>query len=107
VADHTQRVPTKAPWDPLFHCADLQGLILGVGLYSVERMFTDQLSGVIQTADLDKSAKKRKAEVTSHIQEDDEYLSNNGQRKKAKSGIGYDGAVKEDVRSSIRQSILL
>ena len=89
--------------NPLFHCSDLQGIILGVGLSMLEQMFIEQ----VRNEDGHKrvttpKSKKRKAEhggiplLTADADDDDEpYYATKG--KKVKGGIGYAGNAREDV----------
>ena len=89
----------------LFHCADLQGVILGVGLTMLEQLFEqrnrdqpEQDIGVDQSA---RNSKRRKIGINSSHDVDDEdivYYANVG--KKQKGGIGYDGDASEDVTLS-------
>ncbi|EJT97519.1 hypothetical protein DACRYDRAFT_84483 [Dacryopinax primogenitus] len=110
------------PPDPLFHCAELQGMVLGMGLSMVEKMFEEQVREAQQEQQEDdneenKSRKKRRvtggASAVSHIiagaesstastDEDgeEEYLfgvaqAGRGKGKRAPSGTGYGGG-KED-----------
>lgn len=93
--------------NPLYHCSNLQGVILGVGLSMLENLFAQQSreGSSVKTPDA-KNAKKRKAESTATTpasnsnyddDEDDTYFGVNKGGKKAKGGIGYAGAVREDV----------
>jgi hypothetical protein len=71
--------------DVLHHCAELQGVIVGVGLYMVERMMAEQNGETSREDDSSGSVpnKRRKTEAPA--------------RKKAPGGTGYDGAPQEDV----------
>lgn len=95
-ADHEKHVTTRD--DPLFHCSNLQGIILGVGLSMLEQVFNDQNQ---EQADNNiepptRNIKRRKTE-TSTEDEDAVYYAG-VQGKRARGGTGYDGDVTEDVR---------
>lgn len=87
----------------LFHCPNLQGVILGVGLAMVEENYLDERPEKVD----DKIAKptagrRRKAADTpsphgSASMDDDDFVVP-GIGKKAKLGTGYAGDVREDVR---------
>lgn len=91
--------------NPLFHCSNLQGVILGVGLGMLEQLFSEQIRdvGVPRSITENKNTKKRKVGPAGTINplldidddEDDVYYGAKG--KKAKGGIGYAGNVREDV----------
>jgi hypothetical protein len=95
-ADHEKHVTTRD--DPLFHCSNLQGVILGVGLAMLEQVFNEQNQ---EHADNNiepptRNIKRRKTETST---EDEDALYYAGiQGKKAKGGTGYDGDATEDVR---------
>ncbi|KAG8745706.1 hypothetical protein FRC10_007186 [Ceratobasidium sp. 414] len=90
----------------LFHCANLQGVILGIGLHMIEQLFQEQhRSPEGLTTSPEGGSKKRKVspaiaaivQTTSGYEDDDEYLSGDiGRGKKAKAGTGYAGVGKED-----------
>jgi hypothetical protein len=80
----------------LFHCSNLQGVILGVGLSMVQKLFVQQTQGDPR----ENNSKKRKAAgaTSSSIPDDDDedtYYGSGASKKKG--GIGYAGNVKEDV----------
>lgn len=92
----------------LFHCANLQGVILGVGLHMIEQLFQEQHRSPedVVAAVVDGVSKKRKvspatmgmAQTSVGYDDEDEYLSSDmGRGKKAKAGTGYAGLGKEDV----------
>ncbi|KAF8486525.1 hypothetical protein JB92DRAFT_3024154 [Gautieria morchelliformis] len=90
--------------NPLFHCSNLQGVILGVGLSMLEQLFAEQSQDYMKsTASVgEKNTKKRKVQDIAPVDEMDEdedmYYSSAATRgKKAKGGIGYAGAAKEDT----------
>jgi hypothetical protein len=90
----------------LFHCANLQGVIIGMGLAIVQTHYDFQTGPSNSTPSLPASPdepekKKRKLgsvlkgivpSMPSALHEEDEYGG-----KKAKGGIGYAGTTKEDV----------
>jgi hypothetical protein len=96
---------TKEPNDPdLFHCSNLQGIILGVGLAMLEQLYHDQLQNPLGPENKVRTSKRRRTDPiisTSMIldpdDDDDSYLSPPAQGKKSKVGIGYAGDQKEDV----------
>ncbi|QRW19118.1 ubiquitin-conjugating enzyme [Rhizoctonia solani] len=79
----------------LFHCANLQGVILGIGLHMIEQLFQEQHRTHDDTVG---GTKKRKVSPQAGSYDDeDEYISNEMARgKKAKAGTGYAGMGKED-----------
>lgn len=89
--------------DPLLHCADLQGVILGVGLTMLEQLFEgggqEQPEQVENSVALStRNSKRRKIDISSSHDVDDEdivYYANVGKRQKG--GTGYDGDASEDV----------
>lgn len=92
--------------DTLFHCANLQGVLLGMGLSMVQKQYDNQGSIISPSPD-EPDKKKRKIDDVDASQTTpsqpvvppswnphmDEYYGTN----KSKSGIGYAGTVKEDV----------
>ena len=93
--------------DPLFHCADLQGVILGVGLTMLDDIFNQHNQDTTtQPADSTTSSrnnKRQKPNTSLPLEADDGdalYYSNNA-GKRAKGGIGYAGDGVEDVRPFI------
>ena len=95
-ADHEKHVTTRD--DPLFHCSNLQGIILGVGLSMLEQVFNDQN---LEQADNSiepptRNIKRRKTETSTEDEDAVYYAGMQG--KRARGGTGYDGDVTEDVR---------
>lgn len=93
--------------DILFHCSDIQGIILGVGLSMLEQMFVEQTQeGFRINTQPSKTTKKRKAResVVDDMDEDEDthYGSSIIRGKKPKGGTGYAGASKEDVSQTVR-----
>ncbi|KDQ17329.1 hypothetical protein BOTBODRAFT_30149 [Botryobasidium botryosum FD-172 SS1] len=91
--------------DPLFHCSNLQGVIIGIGLAMVEQVYAEQSAVIGKPAtELDKNKKKRKAAVADAAElEDDEEMHPSGapRGKKAKGGTGYAGARAEDMSGQV------
>ncbi|KAF9780320.1 ubiquitin conjugating enzyme family protein [Thelephora terrestris] len=90
--------------DILFHCPNLQGVLLGVGLFMLENKYTEQFSpAVLDDISQSKSRniKRRKTGTgnSSPASEVDEYdYGISGPAgKKAKGGTGYAGSQKEDT----------
>jgi hypothetical protein len=90
----------------LFHCSNLQGVILGIGLAMLEMMFVEhrQQSADEQSqgAPKAKSSKKRKMDLHSSTtngddDDDDTYYMSLPAGKKARGGTGYAGDGREDV----------
>ncbi|KAF9247104.1 hypothetical protein BU15DRAFT_38518 [Melanogaster broomeanus] len=96
----------------LFHCSNLQGVILGIGLAMLEMKFAehrqqsaDELS---QGAPKAKSSKKRKMDAHPHSSttngdddEDDSYYMALPIGKKARGGTGYAGDGREDTSGQL------
>ena len=95
----------------LFHCANLQGAILGVGLAMLEHAFLEEVQP--SPHDENQKAKRRKVSAkctpgTNDEDDDDAYpfpniggaLVSRGTQK-VRTGTGYAGHVKEDVSSLI------
>ncbi|KAI0092127.1 ubiquitin conjugating enzyme family protein [Irpex rosettiformis] len=86
----------------LFHCANLQGAILGVGLTMLEKYFLEESGPAGDVPDKPINGKRRKAPaVQAHHgadidDDDDSYPLPSMKGKKAKLGIGYAGEIRED-----------
>lgn len=92
--------------NPLYHCANMQGVILGVGLSMLEQMFLEQVrdagSSSTSRGKPDSNSKKRKAGTTStpqpiDVDDDDDVYYARAKGKKARGGVGYAGDLREDV----------
>lgn len=97
-----QRPGAAAPGDPLFHCADIQGVILGVGLSTLEQMFSEQSqdSNAAQDSKTRNSKRRKTGKLLPKDDDDDDdnYYNISGPGgKRAKGGVGYAGDQKEDV----------
>ncbi|EJD00913.1 uncharacterized protein FOMMEDRAFT_135199 [Fomitiporia mediterranea MF3/22] len=88
--------------DPLFHCSNLQGVILGVGLLMLEQIFAEQIGDTSFAVVRSGNSKKRKVTTPSTPapdpdDEDDSYCISSTKGKKSKAGgIGYAGSNRED-----------
>ena len=100
-ADHEKHVATRD--DPLFHCSNLQGVILGVGLSMLEQVFNDQNQEAEHNLN-EPPSRNIKRRKTENPTEDEDVLYYAGmQGKRAKGGTGYDGDATEDVRLLINE----
>ena len=102
----------------LFHCANLQGVILGVGLAMLEQYFLQESQP--SPDDLGKT-KRRKTPANStpgtpDIDDDDAVFPfhpllpghpGGHAGKKAKTGIGYAGSIREDVRVLLSYRVII
>lgn len=102
--------PTTAKDDPLFHCSNLQGVILGVGLSMLEQLFTEQTQENYDKKECStRTTKRRKTEQNSTPDNDEDDgvyyagIHSSLQGKKAKGGTGYAGDQKEDVSTTFRK----
>ncbi|KAI0832813.1 ubiquitin conjugating enzyme family protein [Trametes gibbosa] len=104
----------SAPLDvdgSLFHCANLQGVILGIGLAMLEKAYLDDAHDVAGVKSGDRSSrKKRKMEalpITTPDLNDDDYDDEDVyypipvQGKKPKLGTGYAGDAREDMSGQV------
>lgn len=86
--------------DPLFHCSNLQGVILGVGLAMLEQMFIEKNQDATDSKEqMTRNNKRRKTNGSvSHDTDEDNihHAYGSAQGKKAKGGTGYAGDQKED-----------
>ncbi|TFK93617.1 ubiquitin conjugating enzyme family protein [Polyporus arcularius HHB13444] len=111
--NHT-KVPGSLEADAsLFHCANLQGVILGVGLAMLEKSFLDDAQDPGNQKPGDRtSRKRRKPEAPAPLtavadmlddddDDDDSYYPNVVQGKKAKLGTGYAGDAREDMSGQL------
>jgi hypothetical protein len=108
-AEKTQRPNAAAGDNPLFHCSDIQGVILGNGLSMLEQVYANIIQEHTDDGDPNaRTIKRRKMDVSvtpSHVStpdfddDDDVYYGalGHGKGKKAKGGTGYAGDGKEDV----------
>jgi hypothetical protein len=106
-AEKGKRSAATSGSDPLFHCSNIQGVILGIGLSMLEQWFSEQ--GQESTDNQDhkaRTSKKRKMDATSNstsaqdLDDDDDVYYANVQGRKNKGGVGYAGDQREDVSAS-------
>lgn len=103
--DKTQRPNAAVGDNPLFHCSNLQGVILGIGLSMLEQVYADVVHEPSDNQDAKaRATKKRKMDIPNHVSppdgdDDDMYYGalGHGKGKKAKGGTGYAGDGREDV----------
>jgi hypothetical protein len=98
--------PTAATDDnPLFHCSNLQGVILGIGLSMLENLFSEQTQeqtqDLLESKDKARSSKRRKTDPTPDLDDDDTVYYAGVQGGKKRGGTGYAGDQKEDVSSNM------
>ncbi|KAF7332161.1 Baculoviral IAP repeat-containing protein 6 [Mycena kentingensis (nom. inval.)] len=102
ITEKVQRPGAAAPGDPLFHCADIQGVIIGMGLYMLlDQMVQSQAAASSDPKTRNSNNKRRKTgKLLSKDADDDDdepYFNVAGSTgKRAKGGIGYAGDLKED-----------
>ncbi|KAI6164816.1 hypothetical protein EDD17DRAFT_1775170 [Pisolithus thermaeus] len=93
----------------LFHCSNMQGVVLGVGLAMLEATFAEQRQQLVcngnQGPQRSKSNKKRKLHVhstpTGDDEESDSYYASFSMGRKAKGGTGYAGDQREDTSGQL------
>ncbi|KAL4075903.1 hypothetical protein J3A83DRAFT_4089853 [Scleroderma citrinum] len=92
----------------LFHCSNLQGVILGVGLAMLESTFAEQRRQPIADSSQvsrTKANKKRKLHAHSTPNGDDDesdtYYASFPMGRKAKGGVGYAGDQREDISGQV------
>lgn len=92
--------------DPLFHCSDLQGVILGVGLTMLDDAFRRQDQEVLDTSEGSvRTTKRRKTDQARDTEDDGSPSPFEAPRdKRNQGGTGYAGNVAEDVRFLSRLS---
>ncbi|KAK7049543.1 hypothetical protein VNI00_005574 [Paramarasmius palmivorus] len=104
-SDKASRASMAQDYDPLFHCSNLQGVILGIGLYMIEHMFTEQNGEGSNSEQTDgkeskpRNSKRRKTDSpapSADVDDDDDVYYGAVKGKKQKGGIGYAGDQKED-----------
>lgn len=88
--------PGIAAEDELFHCANLQGVILGMGLSMVQQLFADQAKTASNSPG-EPEKKKRKTDKAAGAYDEDEDVVTPSGAQKLKGGIGYAGSRQEDV----------
>lgn len=93
-ADRAKRSTTAQDDDPLFHCSNLQGVILGVGLSMLEHAFSEQIQTYSESPDSQPRTSKRRKTENSDFRTDTCHISPQSAKK---GGIGYAGDHREDV----------
>ncbi|PPQ63873.1 hypothetical protein CVT24_009499 [Panaeolus cyanescens] len=88
--------------DPLFHCSNLQGTILGVGLTMLEQMYSNHIQENLDLSDSGvRTTKRRKTDMIPDL-DDEDVMFRNSTGKKQKGGIGYAGDMAEDHSGQIK-----
>ncbi|EGN93067.1 hypothetical protein SERLA73DRAFT_172419 [Serpula lacrymans var. lacrymans S7.3] len=110
-SDKNQRQSVTSDDDGLFHCSNLQGVILGVGLLMLETMFAEQRQEASAEQDQGalKSRTNKRRRVDSHSatpsgdddDDDEPYFLATPHGKKPKGGTGYAGDQREDVSGQL------
>jgi hypothetical protein len=89
----------------MFHCPNLQGVLLGIGLFMLERLYAEQNTPSAPpepSGDTSRNPKRRKTTNSPSPEADDyEYFTAVGAGGKKKGGIGYAGLPTEDVCVSV------
>ncbi|KAH7914317.1 hypothetical protein BJ138DRAFT_1144039 [Hygrophoropsis aurantiaca] len=110
IAAGGNRLGSSACEDDLFHCSNLQGVILGMGLVMLEKTFAEQREHTTtEPSQKPKTNKRRKvdspaASSTPTGDDDDDdnfYTAVAPSGKKAKGGTGYAGDQREDTSGQI------
>ncbi|KAF8639801.1 hypothetical protein AX17_001060 [Amanita inopinata Kibby_2008] len=98
-----ERAKRSSEDDSLFHCSNIQGVILGVGLSILEQYFADSNARSIGSAD-EQSRKRRKMDTPEPNPPVAAIMLGTGSKiyaKKYKGGIGYAGEQVEDHSGQI------
>ncbi|KII94754.1 hypothetical protein PLICRDRAFT_47766 [Plicaturopsis crispa FD-325 SS-3] len=110
--DKVRRPTAASDDDPLFHCSNLQGVILGIGLSMVESLFAERAQDMSDdSSEAPRTSKKRKmASVPkppiSTIEDDDDYYPTTTGKKAKSGGIGYAGDQREDNSGQLEAQAL-
>ncbi|KXN90251.1 Baculoviral IAP repeat-containing protein 6, partial [Leucoagaricus sp. SymC.cos] len=94
-AERTHRPGAATDDNVLFHCSNLQGVILGVGLGILEQQFVEDIGGDSDPSE--RTSKRRKTSPTSEDASPSPVLIIQGRGSNAKGGTGYAGDQKEDM----------
>ncbi|KAF8076356.1 hypothetical protein FPV67DRAFT_412956 [Lyophyllum atratum] len=107
-ADKVKRPTAATDDDPLFHCSNLQGVILGVGLSMLEQLFIEQIQEPQESKEhSSRTPKRRKTASTPDVDDDDGvYYAGVQAGGKKKGGIGYAGDQKEDNTGQLEAQAL-
>jgi hypothetical protein len=95
LTERTHRPGAATDDNALFHCSNLQGVILGVGLAILEQQFVEDVTGEGESSE--RTSKRRKMSPTSEEISPSPIPFFHGRGKPAKGGTGYAGDQKEDV----------
>lgn len=95
--DKVHRPSAATDDNPLFHCSNLQGVILGIGLSMLENSFAEANVIAPPAPDSKTPAKKKRKLEGTPDEDDEEYYGSGPKGKKPKGGVGYAGAGKEDM----------
>ncbi|THV08584.1 hypothetical protein K435DRAFT_740799 [Dendrothele bispora CBS 962.96] len=113
VPDKGQRPLSDQDDQSLFHCSDLQGVILGIGLFLIEQMFSEQDVERVEGKEPQvRNTKRRKTNTTKRPDtditpdDDDDMYYGLIRGKKQKGGIGYAGDQKEDNSGQVEAHAL-
>ncbi|KAL0949942.1 hypothetical protein HGRIS_009968 [Hohenbuehelia grisea] len=99
--------------EALFHCSNIQGVVLGVGLSMLEQVYFEQTQEPSSSSDSQpRNSKRRKMDtilkvtklLSTNDDDDDVYYA--GSNKKGKGGIGYAGEVREDMSGQLEAQAL-
>ncbi|EKM80308.1 hypothetical protein AGABI1DRAFT_57960 [Agaricus bisporus var. burnettii JB137-S8] len=89
-AERTHRPGAASDDNVLFHCSNLQGVILGIGLGILEQQFIEDTGGD-SDSNPGRTSKRRKTSPN------EESFLHQGRGTRAKGGTGYAGDQKEDM----------
>jgi len=98
--------PGIAAEDEIFHCANLQGVILGMGLSMVQQLFADQAKTASNSPGEPEKKKRKTEKVAGTYDEDEDVITPSGAQK-LKGGIGYAGSRQEDVGTPLKLPYVL
>ena len=88
--------------DLLFHCPDLQGVIIGVGLIMLELKFLEKFKDDSETV---QKSERHESTPSVNTSTDDQKIVSIGKGKRAKNGTGYEGSRHEDVSLHLSYSL--
>lgn len=88
--------------DLLFHCPDLQGVIIGVGLIMLELMFLEKFKDDSETV---QKSERHESTPSVNTSTNDQKIVSIGKGKRAKNGTGYAGSRHEDVSLHLSYSL--
>lgn len=97
--ERTHRPGAAIDDNELFHCSNLQGVILGVGLAILEQQFIGDVGGESESSE--RTTKRRKTSPTTEEASPFPIPFIQGRGTKAKGGTGYAGDQKEDMSGQL------